>query len=253
MGGEESAKAFQEAHERIARAAERRSLGWRTLALAFYDPTEEWVKALLDGAVPAALSEATRWLDSDRERFVVGLEMLREFATNQQGSDPQDILRDLKVEYARLFIGVAGPMEAPPYESVYRDRDPAGAVMVKGPSTMAVERFYRRHGVQPASGHSDLPDHVATELEFMHCLSSREWEAWKKDESGTAKELRRAQQNFLEEHLAHWLPEFCGRVQNAAPVNLYFALAGILQEYLAVEMGVGYTQSTLRGVFSSDG
>ncbi len=243
----------REPQEAWAQIAKGRSLGWRTLALAFYDPTEEWVKALLDGAVTAALSEATRWLDSDRERFVAGMEMLRDFVTKQQGRDPQDVLRELKVEYTRLFIG-PGAAHAPPYESVYRDRDPAsGMAIVQGPSAASVEAAYRQHGLGRHPSHRDLPDHVATELEFMYFLCSREQEAWEKGESRTAKELRRAQQNFLEEHLARWLPEFCGRVQNAAPVNLYLALADILPEYLAVETGVGYAQSTLRGVFSNDG
>jgi DMSO reductase family type II enzyme chaperone len=233
--------------------AKARSLGWRTLALAFYDPTEEWLETLLGGAVRATLSEATRRLDSNRERFAGGLKMLREYVTKQQGRDPQDVLRELKVEYVRLFIG-PGAAHAPPYESVYRDRDPSsGMAIVQGPSAASVEAAYRQHGLGRHPSHSDLPDHVATELEFMYFLCSREHEAWEKGESGTAKELRRAQHNFLEEHLARWLPEFCGRVQNAAPVNVYFALAGILLEYLEVETGVGHAQSTLRGVFSNDG
>ena len=244
----------QRAHQQRAKVAERRSLGWRTLALAYYEPTEEWIAALLDGVVAAALSESTRWQALDRERFGPGLEMLTEFVARQQGRHPQDVLRDLKVEYAHLFIGAAGPMKAPPYESVWRDKDPVfGVPIVLGASATAVESFYRRCGIRMASSHRDLPDHVATELEFMYFLSCKEQEAWESGDVEAAKGLRRGQREFMEEHLARWLPDFCGRVESAAEICLYAALACILRQFLAVETGTARAQGAPREAFGGGG
>jgi TorA maturation chaperone TorD len=227
--------AAEQAQEMNAEAARTLSLGWGTLALAFDEPTELWVEGLLSGSMTRALSEATKWLGSDRERFTDPLEMLREFVTDQQRRHPQDLLRELKKEYYRLFIGPSGRMRVPPCESAYRDRDIAGAAMAGEPSTLAVEEFYRRHGMQSALSHWDSPDHIATELEFKSLLAWWEREAWKRGEVTVAGRLRRAEQQFLVEHIGQWVPEFCGQLQNAAQGDLHRALAGILWHFLAVE------------------
>lgn len=244
-----SKSAAEEAREANAETARTWSLGWRTLAGAFHGPTQQWLEGLRDGAVTTAFWEATRWLGSDRERFADALETSKSFVTKQRDRDIEEALRDVKGEYDRLFIGRTGPVEAPPCESAYRERDAAGAVMARGARTSPVQEVYRRYGMQPPLSQRDLPDNIATELEFMCFLTEREAEAWEKGEVETAKELRRAQLRFVEEHLAHWLPDFCGRVQIAAQTKLYLALAGILWEFLAVETGWARAQSAPRHVF----
>ena len=75
----------------------------------------------------------------------------------------------LRTEHTRLFVGPNGP-PCPPYESVYRDGDSAGTVL--GPSTREVVDWYKRYGLGLDSEWSDLPDHVATELEFAGHLTA---------------------------------------------------------------------------------
>jgi TorA maturation chaperone TorD len=226
------AREAQKANVGIARAC---SLGWRTLATAFSEPTLQWVEALLHGAVTSDLSQATRWLGSERERFAGALDMIRDFATEQEVRDIQDVLRDLKMEHARVFFGAASSFKAPPYESAYLEQDGERAAAVGRPATFAVQEFYRRHGVRHPSSLQVLPDHISIELECMYSLSSRERQAWEKGEVETAEALRGAQLTFIEEHLARWVPDFCRRVQNSARCNLCFALACILREFLAME------------------
>ncbi len=241
--------ALEQASNQIGQVAGLRGLGWGTLARGFYDPNEALVEAILRGEMHADLRKASGWLDTDVERFESGLTTLQEWAAEAAGRDPAAVLQDLKVEYARLFIGAPGPMEAPPYESLYRDRDPGGALLVNGPSTLAVERAYAAHGLRRASGHRDLLDHVATELEFMHFLCTKEQEAWEHGETEAAKTLRNAQRQFFDEHLSQWLPEFCDRLGEAANGGVYGALGELLKESLAVENGSDYAHGTLRGVF----
>ena len=162
---------------------------------------------------------------------------MKKFVTQQQDRDPHEILRDLKVEYARLFVG-PGAVPAPPCESAYRNRSPScGISAAQGLWAASVEADYRRRGLSLYPCHRDLPDHVSTELVFMYFLSRQEGEAWEECQIETAKELRRAQLGFLKEHLGGWLPEFCWRVQNATRSNLYWALAHILREFLVAETG----------------
>lgn len=236
----ELAREAEEANAGIARAC---SLGWRTLALAFDEMTEQWLEGLLNGAVTAAFWEVQRCLGPDEEPFARGLEAMRQFVTEQQERDRQQILRDLKAECTRLFIG-PGPVPAPPCESAYRDRDPSrGTAAVQGLWAASVEAAYRRHGLSLYPCHRELPDHVATELVFMYFLSRQEGEAWEKGQAETAREFRHAQLEFLREHLVRWVPDFCEQVQNATRSNLYWALADILREFLVAETGAGRARS----------
>ncbi|KOX91819.1 TorD/DmsD family molecular chaperone [Haloarcula rubripromontorii] len=124
----------------------------------------------------------------------------------------------LRTEYTRLFIGPAGP-PCPPYESVYRDGDDPDALgPVKGPATTAVVRWYREFGVQPAAAHSDLPDHIATELEFAAYLA----------EEGLDEQL----DQFFEEHLAVWAEEFLEQVETESRDAFYASLATTTREVL---------------------
>ncbi|EMA12372.1 TorD/DmsD family molecular chaperone [Haloarcula marismortui] len=124
----------------------------------------------------------------------------------------------LRTEYTRLFIGPAGP-PCPPYESVYRDgEDPDELGPVKGPATMAVVRWYREFGVQPAAAYSDLPDHIATELEFAAYLA----------EAGFDDQL----DQFFEEHLAAWTDEFLRQVEVETREAFYASLATTTREVI---------------------
>ncbi|EMA10312.1 chaperone TorD involved in molybdoenzyme TorA maturation [Haloarcula vallismortis] len=128
-------------------------------------------------------------------------------------------LRCLRAEYTRLFIGPAGP-PCPPYESVYRDGDdPDELGPVKGPATTAVVRWYSEFGVRPAAAHSDLPDHIATELEFAAYLA----------EEGFDEQL----DQFFEEHLAVWADEFLEQVETATREAFYASLATTTRKALS--------------------
>jgi len=129
---------------------------------------------------------------------------------------PVDV-HDLRTEYTRLFIGPAGP-PCPPYESVYRDGEDDGFGPVEGPSTAAVRRWYREFGVQPAPDHTDLPDHIATELEFAAYLA----------DEGRVDRL----DQFLDEHLRVWTNTFLQRVETETREEFYAALAKKTREVL---------------------
>jgi len=162
---------------------------YAVLAECWREPTEQLVEAIETGALTPVVG------DLDSVDF-----------------------HDLRTEYTRLFIGPAGP-PCPPYESVFRDgEDPDELGPVKGPATMAVTRWYREFGVRPAPDHPDLPDHIATELEFAAYLAAE----------GVDERL----DQFIDEHLAVWTDEFLRRVEAETREGFYASLAATTQEVL---------------------
>ncbi|MDD3652175.1 molecular chaperone TorD family protein, partial [Immundisolibacter sp.] len=64
-------------------------------------------------------------------------------------------------------------------------------------------RFYRYFGLDFSTGGArERPDHLLTEVEFMHYLTFLEAGA----PQANADAVRRAQADFLDRHLARWLP-----------------------------------------------
>ncbi len=127
---------------------------------------------------------------------------------------------ELIVEYARLFLG---PFEikAPPYGSLYLDRERR----VMGDSTMEVIRFYEDAGLFRNEDCSELPDHIATELEFMSYLIFKEAEALERSDFAVARELIKRQERFMERFLGQWIVPLCERIKGSTENRFYSALA----------------------------
>lgn len=116
----------------------------------------------------------------------------------------------LRAEHSRLFVGPEGP-PCPPYESVYRDGEGGEPGKVLGPSTSAVVKWYRTDDLGLDPDWPDLPDHVATELEFAaHLLATGHTEAL---------------EQFLDEHPRQWFGEFLDGVCAETREPFYEALA----------------------------
>ena len=213
----------------LGEAAIKRASGWRCLAQGFCEPTPE----LLSDSYLATLDEAISWLDYGQEQFEASREAIADFLRSGGGQGSAVLLQDMKAEYGRLFLG-PDPLVAPPYESMYRNQD---SPQVPGPSTEAVRSFYQGSGLQLAPSHSDLPDHVATECDFMHRLCQTEANAWQRGDDKRAKEYRMQEHHFLDKHLAFWLPALCHRIQSDTRCKFYWGLADFAHHYLSVETG----------------
>ncbi|CAA7602589.1 Nitrate reductase delta subunit [Acididesulfobacillus acetoxydans] len=118
----------------------------------------------------------------------------------------------LRQEYERLFVG-PGPVPCPPYEAVWHtDRPRHEEGMVTGEATEEVLRLYASLGLRVRSGASELPDHLAIELEALAY-------AWKTGASTAEADL------LLGAHLACWLPPFCASVIGRTELTFYKSLA----------------------------
>ena len=130
---------------------------------------------------------------------------------------------DMRVEYARLFVGPF-ELKAPPYGSVYLEHERR----VMGDSTMAVLKMYEEAGLVMDEDFKELPDHVAVELEFMSYLIYQEVQALEQSMMDRAIKLKTRQELFLNRFLKPWIPPFCREIKENTENEFYEALADCL-------------------------
>ena len=112
---------------------------------------------------------------------------------------------ELAHEFRRLFVGPQ-KLPAPPYGSVYTDRD----AVVFGESTLALRAWLRRVGIAVESDEVAPEDHIGTMLQLLAWIMR------------TKPELV---DDYLTLHVLTWAPHFLEELEDAAAPGLYQALA----------------------------
>jgi TorA maturation chaperone TorD len=165
----------------------------------------------------------------------------------ERGTLEPDLGR-LRVDYCRLFVGPF-KLLAPPYGSVYLER--LGRLM--GDSTVDVRRRYMDEGLIVAA--SEVPDHVAIELEFAHVLSVRRVNAMRESDFRKANGYGEKRREFLSVHLGAWISEFTADVRRHAWTSFYRELAGAIEAFVSDDHAnlTGEGVGQLAGVSSTSG
>jgi len=143
------------------------------------------------------------------------------------------LLEDLAVEYARLFIGPGKHIS--PHESVHHKRDDGQWGQLWGQSTAEVKKFIESAGLSYQSEYTGLPDHISVELEFMQQVTLAEEKAWEGDDKNLALACLEKEKKFIEEHLAGWIPVFCEKVINGAELPFYRLMAELTKKFIEFE------------------
>jgi len=152
------------------------------------------------------------------------------------GEPPRVTAADLEPEYINRFDGIDRERYCKPYEGLWQEND-------RAKRQWEVKRFYAFFGLAPDSARNDMPDHVAAELEFMHFLAWRSLaargvaggEAGRDDPNGPEHYLA-AQRDFLERHLAQWLPAFCQRLVEKEAPPFYACLASLADRFVEEDL-----------------
>ncbi|MFN8544956.1 MAG: molecular chaperone TorD family protein, partial [Candidatus Binatia bacterium] len=185
---------------------------YRFFAAAFDYPDEDLVQAIRAGE----LVETLRTLLGAASPGVIG-EIDWEALAIAGGDD------DLAVDYTRLFdVGVSGP-PCSLYGGMYNS--------ARMQTMEEAVRFYNHFGLTLSESPRELPDHLTTELEFLHFLAYREAEAIEQGED--AGPFRRAQRDFVERHPGRWVPELRARLEKNEPPPFLRALVDSLARFLA--------------------
>lgn len=200
---------------------------------------EEELRAAARSRVYAALCDALAFPDEERLREIRRGDLVRTLRGALQDADPalaeafdwsalaeagagED---DLAVEYTRLFeVGASGPPCAL-YGGVYGDS--------RMKTMEEAVRFYNHFGLTLAEDPRELPDHLTTELEFLHFLSFREAETLRAGLD--AGPFRRAQRDFVARHPGRWLPKLAEKLVRAKAGLFYVALFTLVGRWLARE------------------
>lgn len=206
--------------EEVATAA--RSQLYRLLADGFVYPDRAFFAALKSGRYRDDTEETCRALSYDLESAFDGLVASGNYI-------------DFQAEYLRLFEVGMGVPPCPLYSGLYRGG--RKAVMEE------LTRFYNFFGLSITEGAGELPDHLTTELEFMHFLTFKELAALHRGED--AAPYRRAQADFLERQLVSWLPALEARLQGLGPPPFYVALVWLTNAVTQAERAsLGRTLNT---------
>ncbi|MFQ5697579.1 MAG: molecular chaperone TorD family protein [Myxococcota bacterium] len=189
-----------------------RSRAWLWFVTALDYPVDEALCDIREGRLADALAETLQALDP---RLLEGLDLE---ALRDAGSGD-----DLAVEYTRLFdLGTSGP-PCPLYGGLYGD--------ARMKTMEEAVRFYNHFGLSRVEERGELPDHLTTELEFLHYLAFREAQALR--DGGDAGPYRRAQRDFIERHPGRWVPELRKRLESNEALPFFQTYARALERLLA--------------------
>jgi TorA maturation chaperone TorD len=211
---------------KLAFLAMARANIFRLLALAFYDPTQEFIQQLVSGSYISELHGYYSDLASHHNTGVEALEPLKNYHASLSTCDQAELLKELKVEYARLFIGPGIPA-VQPYETFYDEKmtSESQPLLMVSPQAIAVEKAYLEAGVAMPKELWEPPDHFAVELEFLFYLSKKESDAWAEGDNADANKWHRRQLAFIDGHLGCWGLRFCSKIQKESSHPFYRSIS----------------------------
>ncbi len=195
---------------------------WLCMSRAFLPPRDDTMRVAL-----------VEDLADDLEELASGLEyaIAPEIAALRQALAAFTDGQDLLAAYSRLFLvpGVAHPhINA----GVYID----GAM--HGETLRRLVECYRACGLEKNAEFTDLPDHVATQLEFTAWLYAT---AAARERGAAVPDLPLAASEFLSAFVARWAPFLRQDLEATAarfelPANPWLALARVLERVSAIEV-----------------
>lgn len=145
-----------------------------------------------------------------------------------------DPVTKLSIDYSKTFLGsgIDTYSAAYPYESVYTSEKR----LLMQDARDEVLAIYRANGLDKSDSWTVGEDHIAVELEFMRILNSRAAKALRDGDMGRAFSLINTQRNFLEGHLAIWVPVFAGDVRRFTSTLFYEGVADLTEGFLEEDL-----------------
>lgn len=151
---------------------------------------------------------AQEWPLADSVQARTALQLMVEGLASSQSAEADGHFRaddELTFEYRRLFVGPS-PMPAPPWGSVYTDRDQ----VIFGETTLRLRSWMRSHSVSRLANDRMPDDHIGLMLSLAASL---------------ATERPDLVSEFLESYLLPWAPHYLQKLRESAEHPFYQGLA----------------------------
>ena len=130
---------------------------------------------------------------------------------------------ELATEYSFLFdVGNSGKPPCPLYGGTYPGVDRMKAME-------EALRFYNLFGLHLDAANHDMPDHLVTELEFLHFLAHRQADPATDPEEAAA--CHRAERDFIARHPGRWVPIMRDKLDNESS-DFYREAVHLLDDWL---------------------
>ncbi len=171
--------------------------------------------------------------DSESPEFKEGNRLLGQFISRVKSDYAKDkgaFLQGLAAEYASLFLNV-GPKPVYLAESVYLGKN---HLLYEDPYFDAV-RIYQIYGFKKRASFREPEDHVSVELEFMAHLCDLTALSLEQGREDYAAGYLKNQKEFLETHLARWMPELVKKMRWASKNDFYLAMASLLDGFMTID------------------
>ncbi|MBP8155178.1 MAG: molecular chaperone TorD family protein [Nitrospira sp.] len=199
------------------RAASRSAM-YQVLSSAFFYPAGDRLR-------PCRIEEIPERLRACLVSLPFAVEGAQALVDDLEAALAETSDASLSASFTALFDNCKGRAAVSVYEKDYGNGD-AKVVWEE------VIRFYEHFGLNfDVKESHDWPDHIGTELEFMHYLTFIEAAA---PDGGAA--YRQPQGDFLARHLAKWAPRFRIQLESTDCSAPYLPLAKLVEAFIAAEM-----------------
>jgi len=188
-----------------------RSAIYKYLSLAIDYPVEETADSLSSGMFFTETAARLEQLPTKYQTLTGELSLLQKELSGFAK------LEDLQVTYTSHFDLAVNKPSFSLYESA--NIMPTAEAEKTATFLVNLESIYGREGITLSD--RDMPDHLVTELEFMHFLCSR-----KKVE---------LQADFLEKHLVNWIPQLAQSFLKQEMVPFYARLVMLIGHYVETD------------------
>ena len=192
-----------------------RSLIYQLFAASYEYPDAEMLEQIREGIVADRFKEV---LEAADFRLVEGVnwDVLKDAGKDDEA---------LQIEFTRLFdVGSGGP------PCTLFGGEYTGARMQ---NMEELVRFYNFFSLSMSETPHELPDHLLTQLEFLHFLAYRESELARVGE--TVEDMQRAERDFIARHPGRWVPQMLKKMEEQNPMPYYLELTRLMANFLKAE------------------
>jgi TorA maturation chaperone TorD len=159
------------------------------------------------------------------------VEQLIKFIDSMAEQDVDALETTLAADYARLFLSI-NKIPPHPSESTYRE-----GVMMQNYRDEVLKTYWS-FGVSAKKEFTEPEDHIATELSFMAYLCHKANDALNSGDNKEAKRYIHGQKDFLEMHLAKWVPELVRDIFDTARTPFYKGIAALTKEFIEINLSI---------------